>query len=360
MACTSPLYRLDCTLFNAEARLPPRFYRRIRYDAIIMNYADYKYLVNVHKLHEDFFVTIPCGQCIDCRLEKSRQWAIRCMQEAQYYKDNYFFTLTYSPEALPVADFTDTFTGDIFSMPTLVKNDMQKFNKDLRRFYDYHYGFDGIRFFGSGEYSPVKQRPHYHYLFFNLPIYDLKYYGLSKSGQPLWFSPTMDKIWNKGLVFIGKVSYESCAYTAKYCLKKVTGKKKAQRDEVLKRLTDESGQILSEFASKVDEFTLMSRKPGIGRQFYDDNKMKIYKNDEMFIAQDGMALKVRPVSYYDRLFDQDEPELFEEIKQRRKFLAEQSNLFALKNSHLTDVEYNELRARLTFRKLKKNQPVDVF
>lgn len=360
MACTSPLYRLDCKLFNAAARLPPRFRKRIRYDAIIMNYADYKYLVNVHKIPESYVQTIPCGQCIDCRLENSRQWAIRCMQESSYYKDNYFLTMTYTNDDLPVAYFTDSRDGSVFSMHTLVKSHVQKFFKDLRRYWKYHYNFDGIRFFGSGEYSPLKERPHYHFVCFNIPIPDLVYYGLSKSGLPLWFSPVIDKIWGRGMVFIGKVNYESCAYTAKYCVKKVTGKKKKERDEILKRLTDESGKILKDFASRVDEFTLMSRRPGIANKYYKNNNLKIYKNDEMFIPQDGKALKVRPVRYYDKLFDNDYPEEFEKIKQKRKELAESSNLIKLKDSTLTQEDYNELRARVSFRKLRKNQEVDIF
>lgn len=43
-------------------------------------------------------LTLPCGQCIGCRLEYSRQWAIRCLDEAQMHAQNCFITLTLSPE----------------------------------------------------------------------------------------------------------------------------------------------------------------------------------------------------------------------------------------------------------------------
>ena len=49
----------------------------------------------------DFKLALPCGQCIGCRLERSRQWAMRCMHEASLYKNNCFITLTYAPEKLP-------------------------------------------------------------------------------------------------------------------------------------------------------------------------------------------------------------------------------------------------------------------
>ena len=44
---------------------------------------------------------LPCGQCIGCRLERSRQWAMRCLHEASLYDRNAFITLTYDDSNLP-------------------------------------------------------------------------------------------------------------------------------------------------------------------------------------------------------------------------------------------------------------------
>lgn len=44
----------------------------------------------------DHPILVPCGQCIACRLNKARQWSIRCMHEARYHSDNAFVTLTYT------------------------------------------------------------------------------------------------------------------------------------------------------------------------------------------------------------------------------------------------------------------------
>lgn len=46
-------------------------------------------------------LTLPCGQCVGCRLERSRQWAVRCMHEASLYDQNAFVTLTYDQDHLP-------------------------------------------------------------------------------------------------------------------------------------------------------------------------------------------------------------------------------------------------------------------
>jgi len=43
-------------------------------------------------------IQIPCGRCIGCRLERSRQWAVRCEKEIQSYEQrglpSCFITLT--------------------------------------------------------------------------------------------------------------------------------------------------------------------------------------------------------------------------------------------------------------------------
>lgn len=41
------------------------------------------------------FIEIPCGRCIGCRLEYSRQWANRCLLELGYHENSWFVTLTY-------------------------------------------------------------------------------------------------------------------------------------------------------------------------------------------------------------------------------------------------------------------------
>ena len=44
---------------------------------------------------------LPCGRCVGCRLERSRQWSVRIMHEAQFYADSSFITLTYDDDHIP-------------------------------------------------------------------------------------------------------------------------------------------------------------------------------------------------------------------------------------------------------------------
>ena len=83
----------------------------------------------------DLPVTVPCGQCIGCRLERSRQWAIRCTHEASLWEKNCFITLTYNDENLPKDGSLDV-------------THFQKFMKRLRKKHG-----AGIRFYHCGEYG---------------------------------------------------------------------------------------------------------------------------------------------------------------------------------------------------------------
>lgn len=45
-------------------------------------------------------VPVGCGNCIECRKKKQREWQVRLGQELKYDKTGQFVTLTFSEEAL--------------------------------------------------------------------------------------------------------------------------------------------------------------------------------------------------------------------------------------------------------------------
>ncbi len=152
--------------------------------------------------YPDLRVEIPCGRCIGCRLEYSRQWAMRCMHEASLYDNNCSITLTYDNENLP-NDFS------------LNKRHFQLFMKSLRK----KYAPKKIRFYHCGEYGEENYRPHYHAIIFNHNFTDLDVLP-SSSNNTLYTSPTLTDIWGKGLTQVGTVTFESAAYVARYITKK--------------------------------------------------------------------------------------------------------------------------------------------
>lgn len=286
------------------------------------------------------YIEIPCGKCIECRLAYSRQWADRCMLEAKSWEHNHFLTLTYNEENLTQAQQIDLGTGEVFKAPyaTLVPEDLTKFMKDLRRYYKYHYGHDNIRFYACGEYGDKSGRPHFHVIVFNLPINDLVYFHTNHAHDKLYLSDTIAEIWGKGHVIVGDVTWNSAAYTARYVMKKIKG--------------PEAKDIYASMGL-VPEFVRMSRREGIGKAYYEENKDKIYQHDEIVITNaKGLAKTIKPSKYYDRLYDIEEPEIMAAIKAKRQELAKESMQIALSKTSLSKDEYLEMRERKKIKQVE--------
>lgn len=190
------------------------------------------------------YVIIPCGKCIGCRLEYSKQWAMRCMLEAKEHESSYFCTFTYNDSLLRSCSGVSPVTGEILEGYTLDKRDLQLFFKRLRE-------DQKVRYYACGEYGSRSYRPHYHAIIFGLKLDDLKLYRRSPNGDCYYTSEYLAKKWKLGYVIIGEVSFESCAYTARYVAKKV--------HEDLTQVYEAYGMA--------PEFVLMSRKPGIARNY---------------------------------------------------------------------------------------------
>lgn len=206
-------------------------------------------------------VKIACGQCIGCRLEKSRQWAVRCVHESKCHTVNSFVTLTYDDDHLPEGG-------------TLVKRDLQLFMKRLRK----SFSDERIRFYACGEYGERTNRPHYHLLLFNCWFGDSRLREKSRAGMDYYSSSRLEEIWGGGQCMIGEVSFESAAYVARYVMKKITGPMAEWH-----------------YGGREPEFTLMSRRPGIGLPWLEKYGPEVYRNDSCI----SRGKEVRPPRYYD-------------------------------------------------------------
>lgn len=297
---------------------PIKAYQRWKKDPITKK-REVKFSVPLQEkiLYEE--ILLPCGQCIGCRLDYSRQWAIRIQKETTLWPQNWFVTLTYDDEHVPWKSTVNKETGEVITGQTLIPEHMKKFIKDLRRHWKYHYNHDNIRFFGCGEYGEKSERPHLHICVFNLPLtkeqLELKFHNIQ--GDPIFICEEIEKIWGKGIVSLGAVTWESAAYVARYMVKKQKG---------------ENAEAYYNSKAQEPEFTRMSRKPGIARDWYEEHKEEIYKNDELFIPKKGGAIKLKPAKYFDRLYDIEEPVKMEEIKTRRRKIAKKQQKLKLAKS----------------------------
>lgn len=359
MSCNNPLFRLP-TLVEG---VPASFQRRVKHGAIIMNRDDMNYLIKVHKKNPDLFQQIPCGQCTACRLEYSRQWAIRCTLESKYYQNCWFATVTYDNEHLPIALKFDSENGEILSnskselLHVLNPDDATKFLKRLRITAE-RKGFrdsncEDIRYFYCGEYGEQYQRPHFHFLFFGLDLPDIQPLYV-KRGHRFFYSEILEKIWGKGNVILGELCFDSCAYVARYVMKKQKGKSRKEMKEKIKSVIFDGKEMsMTDFQ---DEFCRMSRRPGIGKKYFEENKDNIYLTDSLYVQTSKSLQKVKPCRYYDTLYDVDHSEELERVKSRRRSCGKAAATLRKEQTSLTEEQYlaqKELAKKDQVKRLKR-------
>lgn len=230
----------------------------------------------------DMPVQLPCGRCIGCRLERSRQWAVRCMHESTLHDRNAFITLTFRPEDLVRRQ-------DPFS---LSKRDFQLFIKRLRK----AIAPRRVSYFGCGEYGEQFGRPHYHACVFGYDFPDRELWSV-RGDVRLYRSAELEQLWPFGFATVGDVTFESAAYVARYIMKKVTGPSSKEHYQVV---DEDTGEVLSD---RLPEFTLMSLKPAIGRGWIDRWIDDVYPSDQVIV--NGKAVK--PPRYYDKVLEVSNP-----------------------------------------------------
>lgn len=263
-------------------------------------------------------VRVPCGQCIGCRLERARQWAMRCLHEKRMSRDSVFCTLTYDDKSLPPYGSLD-------------RRHAQLFMKRLRK----RHG-KGIRFFGCGEYGGVSLRPHYHLLLYNVLFSDQRFYKYAKDGSPLYYSRSLEEIWPYGFNVLGAVNFDTACYVAKYVCDKVNG---VRADAHYSRVT-----AYGEVVKVQPEFSMMSLKPGIGQGWFDKYGAETYIHDSVIVNEK----EVRPPRFYDVKYEGIDKLRMDVLKRKRRAKA------ALGRSEQTP-ERRRVREQVVLRNLARNK-----
>lgn len=233
---------------------------------------------------------LSCGQCIGCRLERSRQWATRCVHEASLYDDNCFITLTYNNDNVPIDG-------------GLNYSHFQLFMKRLRK----RFPNDTIRFYMCGEYGENYGRPHYHACLFGFNFPDRVLHSRTGSGFFIYTSRILESLWSYGFSSVADFSFESAAYVARYVMKKITGQAAKRHYEVLDEMT-------GEIYNRSPEFCRMSLKPGIGARWWDKfGQSDVVPRDKVVI--NGVESTVP--RYYDKLLRRYNLLQYDDAKTRR-------------------------------------------
>lgn len=246
-------------------------------------------------------IKVPCGGCIGCRLDRSRQWGMRCDHESQLHEQNSFITLTYDDHHIP-------------ENASVSPYDWNRFMRRLRK----HLAPKTIRFYMGAEYGnkPLPGwitldgnrplgRPHYHAIIFGHQFDDLVEHE-QRNGNISYTSETLAKIWGKGFVTVGEANYQSACYVARYCMKKMGGE---VADTHYTRIHPVTGELV-----KIEpEFARMSNRPGIGKDWF----LRYWKDFQKgYTTKNGIRHAVP--SYYVDLMAEHYPDEGEALKAMRR------------------------------------------
>lgn len=293
MSCYSPLYVTFC-----HGKFG-RFGGRLSQDVI-----------DAYQDSDIDVMPVPCGRCAGCRLDRAQAWSDRMLLEYNAPHRDYpahtalFLTLTYDDLHKPCIMCTDG-----VSRGNLDYTDVQKFLKRLRKFFPHK-----IRFFCAGEYGSTTFRPHYHLIIFGAHVADfvdaLVYSQDFKLNQSLYTSCRLDALWGKGSVKFCDATYGTMCYVAQYILKK-------------QYLTDNCDNI---YRGRRPPFVSMSRRPGLGADFFDADCFSddlVLPSVSVCDGDDVHIVKI-PRPFLEKL-SLTNPDLYDKIKEVRRELARASD-----------------------------------
>lgn len=244
-------------------------------------------------------IKLPCGKCVGCQRKKVKDWTTRIMKEARFHLNNEFVTLTYDEDHLP---------EDGSLHPEHITNFFKRLRAD---------GYE-FRYFQCGEYGSESKRPHHHVIFFGLNFHDeVPFYDSVSSYR---VSNYLAKKWPYGFHLIGDLTEQSAAYVAGYVAKKFYGSPEEKEKH---------------YEGRHPEYVTMSRRPGIGTEFYESFKSDIYPSD-FIINSSGNRCGIP--SFYDKKLKRDDLQLYFDLKERRL-------LYALDEVHQKSAEQLEVEER---------------
>lgn len=219
-------------------------------------------------------------------------WSTRLYHEGMFHEESSFLTLTYADEWLP----------DDYSVSV---RPLQLFFKRLRKLRP----GKTLRYFACGEYGDKDQRPHYHVVLFGEDFADKTVWRQTTSGFVTHRSKFLERLWPFGHSEIGTVTPQSCAYVARYVMKKVNGKLAQKHYERVHPLTGELVEVQP-------EFLVMSKN--IGAEWFEKFSTDAFPSD--FVTVDGVKKPV-PRYYLKRLAARDDAaakDQLDTVKQKRE------------------------------------------
>lgn len=315
------------------------------------------------------YIQIPCQHCWACELKKSAEWATRCVKECEKYEHNYYVTLTYNDENVPIAEKTswiqyDTNPEDPYGEKivtyqerendgtwgyTLLPEDIDRFLNSLRKHLKDKGHKGKLKYLLCGEYGSSTKRPHYHLILMNCPLDLNQFYDCyvdPKNFKAHWKSKEIESLWatgdsknrvSKGIVDVAEVEWSCIAYVARYCTKKLN-------------MDNDKTYYLEQ--GLYPEFKHQSKN--LGMDYFYENIDSIYKNDSMIMRTiKGNVGAIKPPRAYDRKLQELKPKMYEKIKRSREKAKDRAD--ALIKSVTDRTDYQKLLQDASNLSIKMSQ-----
>ena len=123
----------------------------------------------------------------------------------------------------------------------------------------------------------------------------------------------------------------------------------------MKKLNGSAAEIYDQF-NFIPEFSSMSLKPAIGRQWFDDHAFDIYPKDEIQLPKGRL---VTPPRYFDQCMEKLDEDLMVSVKDERKDIAEKLEHARLLETALSKSDYLKVCEANMKQKLKRKvRPLD--
>lgn len=270
----------------------------------------------------DFYpygVDVPCGYCLNCRVDKRNEWSDRCKYEYQQKLTASFVTLTYNDIWIRDTSCVKTSLYDDKLVSSLNYKHVQGFIARLRKFVKYHKEFHGVLcnpdfsyvYVGEyGENGSVFDRCHFHVLFFGLDFAFMRKFFANE--------------WKFGYIEVLPVLDGGIDYVLKYLDKEVKG-------DQAKEKYDRHGISRPKRCSSVS----------FGTGLYRRDRQDIIDNG--FTYQSGKVRRPMP-SYYVKKFYTNQTEFTDDDVYWKRKLSDIRLRDKAHAHRLTDFSAKSLRA----------------
>lgn len=224
-------------------------------------------------------IQIPCGYCLNCRVDRRNQWSDRCKWELKNRLCGAFVTLTY--DDVHIADVTTRSPVTEKLQSSLQYKHVTDFIARLRKYVKRHSEINGVlcqpdfSYLYVGEYGEngqVFDRPHFHVLFFGLDF--------------AFMRKIMTKEWYFGFIDVLPILDGGINYVLKYLDKQLFGDMAKKKYDIHLLARPRQGQSKS-----------------FGASLYVAKKQEILDNNLTY--QSGHVRRPVPMYYKKKLFGDD-------------------------------------------------------